>query len=194
MALGYYIPCFLSYVASDLHLRHKALWVWHLFPVWVSVGQMVFRSTLFTSTIQIDRLHNLKRDLPAIRITIFTLAALSASIWLYNIFSALTSSSFSLYQLFIPSGQDLNTYIGAIRDFLIWDYLFFVGSSILWVLYQFCDLKQARMVETGWFILLGLVGLVVACAGPGAATALGWLWREDLIATKRHKDAVVKSW
>lgn len=190
MALGYYTPYFLSYFAPDLASRHAAMWVWHLFPLWVAIGQWLLARTVMPSTIQYDRLHNVTRDLWPIRMTVGTLAVLSGVVYHSTIFS----TPFSLGTIILPSGDGLNTFVGAIRELLKYDQLFFAGSSVLWIIYLFSDLKKAGMVQQNWFDILCVLITVTLLFGSGAATAVGWLWREEVLATRRHKGAVVNGW
>ncbi|KAF7508605.1 hypothetical protein GJ744_009154 [Endocarpon pusillum] len=63
LALSYYTPLFVAHCASNLELRHRAVWFWHMFPVWTVVGQHVLAWTVMPKTIVTDRMQNPKRDL-----------------------------------------------------------------------------------------------------------------------------------
>lgn len=193
MALAYYVPLLLAYCAQDLNLRYKAVWVWHLFPLWVTIGQHILAWTVTPNTIKVDRLHNVRRDLWTIRITIGTLVAVSTGIWLHTLYSV-SASSFTLYTMFVPQNESVHTYISSIRNLLIWDQVFFAGSSILWIVYLFADMKRAGMVKQSWGMILTLLMIASLAGGTGTATTVGWLWREEVLATTRHKDAVIKGW
>ena len=55
---------------------------------------------------------------------------------------------------------------------------------------RFRDLKAVDMTRAGWpAIVLGALAATVA-VGPGATVGLGWLWREQLLATRKMKGAV----
>ncbi|ERF70332.1 hypothetical protein EPUS_07597 [Endocarpon pusillum Z07020] len=191
LALSYYTPLFVAYCASSLELRYRALWMWHLFPVWTVVGQHVLAWTVMPKTIVTDRMQNPKRDLWAIRITIGSLTALSAAVWLSTLYQALRFG-FSLSALFFPN-DDIHTYLGGVRNMLVWDQLCFSLSSLLWMLYLFSDLKRAGMVRRSWSFVLGVLIGASVFGGTGAAVGVAWLWREEVLASRRHKDAVVKA-
>ena len=112
--------------------------------------------------------------------TIGTLAVLSGITYLYSILSA----PFTLRTLFFPTGDELGTFQGAVQEFLKWDQIFFAASSILWIAYMFADLNDAEMVAPNWLIILGILSTVSLAFGTGAATALGWLWREEILVSR----------
>ena len=190
MAVTYYGPYLFGYLSPKATTRHIAMWLWHMSPVWATLSQWLLARMIVPNTVQHDRIHNVRRDLWPIRITVGVLAAFSGFIWLTTLFSA----PFSLSAIFIPSNEGLDTFVGSVRELLQYDGLFFAGSSLLWVAYLFSDLKKAGMVQQSWFTVLAVLGAMTVLSGPGAATAVGWLWREEILATRRHKGAVVSGW
>lgn len=105
-AVAYYGHYLLGYLAPEPTLRHIAIWVWHLSPLWATLGQCLLARTTMPRTGEYDRTRNVTRDLWPIRITIGTLTALSGIIWL----SMLISAPFPLKTIFIPSGNGLETF------------------------------------------------------------------------------------
>ena len=190
IASVYYFPYLLAYLAPSLRVRHAATLFWQMAPFWATIAQQILARTFIPDTIQHDRIHNVTRDLWPIRITIAALASFSGIKWLRTIFRA----PFSLSAIFVPSGSYIKrkSLQGAMQEFLKHDQLFFSVSSLLWIVYLFSDLKRARMVSEGWMRLLAKLGAVTAMLGPGAATGLAWLWREEILATKRHYGAIVQ--
>lgn len=93
-------------------------------------------------------------------------------------------SPFSLSTIFIPPAATQDEFVPAMRRCLQYDELFTFASSFLWLGYLFFDLKQADMVKQNWEALLVMSGLSLACFGPGATLAAGWLWREEILAEK----------
>ena len=135
------------------------------------------------NSIQYDRINRVTRDLWAIRVTIGTLAVLSGITYLYSVLSA----PFTLRTIFLPTGDKLDTFQGAVQEFLKWDQIFFAASSILWIAYMFADLNDAGMVAPNWLFILGILSTVSLAFGTGAATALGWLWREEILVSRGKK-------
>ena len=188
MVFGYYAPHFIAYFASSLSVRYQAISIWQLFPVWLCSLQSIFAKTIIPATIKKDRIHAPLRDLPIIRYTIGSLTLLSGVVWIYTV----VMSPFSLRSIFVPQWDYSHTnWVDCTRNVLQYDSIFCWMSVILWLVYLFMDLKHAGMVTQTWPKILVAVGLVVVCFGPGAMLGLGWLWREEIFATRRHKSAVV---
>lgn len=192
LAAAYYAPLFLAYCAPDLRLRYYAVWIWHLFPIWATIGQHILSWTVMPQTRTLDRFQSPTRDLMAIRITAGTLAALSGAIWVYTLISG-SVAGLLLPQSPLPASPGANdVYFSGVRNLLIWDHVSFASSSLLWVVYLFSDLRRAGLVQHKWaFLVAGLAASSIV-VGVGATTTLAWLWREEILASKRHKDAVVK--
>lgn len=188
LVLAHYIPNFGSFLPNlDPQTRHMWNWIWQPFPVYVSVLQNVLKYTVMPNTVKKDRIDNPQRDLPTIHYTIGSLCALSAATWWYTLYA----SPYSPAALFIPNlapGQTGDAYT---RMFLQFDEIFSMGACFLWLLYLYGDMKKAGMMEDSWIGILakGVASLVVL--GPGVTVGLGWLYRERLLATKWHKDALV---
>ncbi len=184
MLLTFYLPHFTSFSAwIDPNTRHAADWIWQPFAIWTTVLQYLLRKTIMPDSVQEDRIKNSTRDLPIIKYTIHTVCTISASTWWYTLYS----SHFSLATLFIP----VRTPDEFIRLFLQFDQVFSMGSCLLWLLYLFGDLKRAGMMANSWVDIIARGLITLAVVGPGATVGLGWWWREQLLATKWHKDAVV---
>jgi hypothetical protein len=188
MLVTYYMTYVDSYLSPVLGHRHIAAWLWWMFPVWICVAQWVLAKYILPeSTIKRDRLYYVRRDLPAIRITVLTLSAFSAAVWLYTVWF----TRHSLVDVFVPVLHREGSFEGAIREVLKWDQAFFVLGNMLWVMLLIWDLKAADMVKAGWPTLLLCPFAVTIMAGNGAMLGLMWLWREEVLASSRHKDAVV---
>lgn len=188
MIAGYYIPHFLSHLHPSLAARHDWTWIWQMFPVWVMLGQRLLAYTVLPNTVQRDRIHDPKRDVPVIRLTIGSCIALSALVWLYT----LTMSPYTPMAMFIPESSVAEREWTAIaRNVLQYDQLFSFGSALLWLGYLFGDLKRAGMVQQSWTKIVMAAAATVLVLGPGAAVGIAWLWREEVLVSKRHKSAVV---
>ena len=186
--LTYYIPHFVSFTASaDPQTRQIAEWIWQPFAVWTTILQFLLKKAFMPNTVQEDRIRSPNRDLPVIHYTIYSLSAISMATWWYTLYN----SPFSSSTLFIPNIAAMKTGDEYIRLFLQFDGIFSLGSCMLWLLYLFGDLKRAGMMDDSWSSIVGKGLVTLLVAGPGVTIGLGWLWRERLLATKWHKDAVV---
>jgi hypothetical protein len=190
MCLFSVVPACLMYHTPDPSARQYWTWAWQMFPVWVAAAQFLLADTLVPRTIQHDRVHKPTRDVLAVRVTASFFGLLSAATWLYT----MTSSPFSLMEMFVPRpGASLpDAYFQLVRNMLQWDQVFAGGSAMLWLAYAFGDLKAAGMVTQSWPLMVTLGLAVLTCFGPGAAFAAGWLWREEVLVTRRHWAAVIK--
>lgn len=63
---------------------------------------------------------------------------------------------------------------------------------LLWLALLFKDLKEAEMLPMSWTKLIATVVSCACISGPGAVVAMGWLWREEIFASRRAKGAVVR--
>lgn len=186
--LTHYIPNYISFTAAlDPRTRHVANWVWQPFALWTTILQFALKKTVMPDTVQEDRIKNPNRDLPTIKYTIYSLSAISVMTWWYVLYNA----PFSPVALFVPQIVEMKTGDEYIRTFLQFDEIFSMGACMLWLLYLFGDLKKAGMMDASWASIVGKGILTFVAAGPGVTIGLGWLWRERVLATKWHKDAVV---
>jgi hypothetical protein len=77
------------------------------------------------------------------------------------------------------------------RLFLQVDEIACFAAAFLWLAYLIGDLKEAEMTSVSWSKSVGFAAVGTNLAGPGAVIALAWLWRENILATKKAKGSVV---
>jgi hypothetical protein len=190
LAIGYYAPHFLAALSPNLENRLWWEWVWQLFPVWVSVIQWTLAKFAFKSTIMQDRIEGVKRDLPTIRFTIALPMVISMAVWWYT----LSFAPVPWAAVFVPKWDvsALSDTVDIVRNIIQWDWVFCYGCAFLCVAYMAWDMKAAKMVKSSWASLVLKTAASIVVMGPGAALGLVWLWREDVLATRRHKGAIVK--
>jgi len=134
-----------------------------------------------------DRVHETKRDIPTLRLIGAFFAFLSGLIWIYT----LVNSGLPLTQLFIPSSIGTGgDWALTIRSAMQWDQILVFSAAFFWLALSYFDLKRAGMLEVGWITLIGTATLLGLSLGPGTAFILSWLYREEILATKRHKGAL----
>ncbi|KAF1919000.1 hypothetical protein BDU57DRAFT_527108 [Ampelomyces quisqualis] len=188
LLLVHYIPNLASFSTFlDLQTRHTWNWIWQPMPVYISILQFVLKKTVMPDTMKQDRIHDPSRDLPTIRYTIGGLCAISTVTWWYTLYAAPCSWA----TLFVPNltaGQTGDEYV---RLFMQCDEIFSMGAVCLWLLYLYGDLKKAGMMGDSWLSVLFKGTVLLVFSGPGVAVGLGWLYRERLLATRWHKDALV---
>ncbi|KAK7906569.1 FAD binding domain protein [Apiospora marii] len=192
LALTHYASYLTAYLGPEPH-RQRAGHLWMPFPLLLSLGQyLAARFLMKPSSVGQDRLYRPTRDVPVIRRTILCLVAVSAATWQYTLFwrhDRPSAADVFLPALPIPRLADLSL-DAAYVELLKWDWAFFAASHFVWVALAAWDLKAAGMIRASWFAL-GLGAAAVALAGgPGAVLGLAWLYREEVLVTRRHKDAV----
>jgi hypothetical protein len=189
LVVAFYIPHYLCYFSADLATRHSAAWIWQLSPAWISGLQILLSKTVSPDTIETDKVDAPTRDLPTIRYTVGACVVLASTVWL----SVLARSPFSLATIFLPPlGAQTTGWISTARVILQVDHVVCWTSALLWLSYLFADMKYAGMVTQSWATIFAGVALSSLALGPGATFGLGWLWREDILVTKKHKGAVVR--
>lgn len=154
------------------------------FPVWVwAAPALSGRYIVSPSTINHDRLHNVRRDLPAIRKTLLVLCCISIVAWQYMNWSnpqSLAEILAVVLQQRLP---------GSVQA----DYAILASGNVTWMALLIWDLKAAGTVRVSWLGLTCCALGLMAVGGIGALLGFAWLYREQTLATKRHKDAAVRA-
>ncbi|KAK4239014.1 hypothetical protein C8A03DRAFT_14582 [Achaetomium macrosporum] len=185
--LAYTLPFYATMAWPDLPFRQVLLFVWQLYPLWLSLAAWVI-SRGFRDTTAKDKLYNVKQDLPVMRVYVLAASALAAGMWWWAGFA----SGFGLREVFVPVAlpRNMSSFADFTREFLKWDATFGFSAHLVWMGYLFWDLSAAGMLREGWLTAVGLGLVSVVTLGPGVTLGLGWLWREHILATRRHKDAL----
>lgn len=185
----YYLPLAQSYLLPEVGQKETWLQLWQYFPVTLSLAQFVI-SKFWKDTADQDKIERPKRDIATLRYTIGVPAGVSMMLWLYTLFVSPASVS----QIFLP--QDITTSLvnlnSTTSSFNIaqWDHLITISATYLWLLYFIWDAKVAGMVSHSWIAVLAVMTVATTVLGPGGAVGAGFLWREYIVAEKRHKGAL----
>jgi hypothetical protein len=151
-----------------------------MFPLWVSIGQWI-RTHIHgeESTLDQDQGKTSNHDNNIIRGTISAFAAISAGVWIYM----LLNSPNSLSTIFLPQTLPITktTFIPLMRKHFQISHLSAFGSSFVWLVYLFADLKNSHLVQQSWIFLFSTAALTTICLGPGVTVAVGWCWREEIL-------------
>lgn len=192
LILAYYIPAYAMFHWSTLSGRESWLFIWQMFPAWISFTAMLLSSLIPDTTVS-DRFESPNRDMPVIQYTIGTLITVSSTVWLFTCISTILQNEFP--SVFVPDSLTSQTtnFAAFTQEFLKFDEIFLFGNTFLWLGYLFWDLKHAGMLKTTWIQLLAYLIGSVLLLGPGATAGLGWLWRENILVNKRHRDAVTQN-
>lgn len=177
MLLGMSAPLVLQAAGISIDVS-QSQWqlTWTLLPpLAISITQwLLVKTGISKSTVFQDAMTNWKQDLPTLRRLVYVLSAISGGVWMYNLSRVSSSGGFQI-------GTSLQ-----------WNWFGMTLASVIWLGLLFSDLHRAGMIES---ISKGLICKSVAIAifaGPVASVALGWLWREEILASKREKHAITR--
>ncbi|KAF4628950.1 hypothetical protein G7Y89_g9199 [Cudoniella acicularis] len=175
-----HIPIFGMYLSPSLETRHLWTWAWQMFPVWIGIlGSLL--TFLFPFSQQQHRRSQSQRqaNIKIIRTTILAFSFISATVWLYTALR----SPYTMLEIFFPYPFDKESFsfILVLRRVLQCDQVAAFAGSLLWLGYLVADMKRMGVVRESWLIILGAGVASVVVFGPGAAFALGWLWREEVL-------------
>ena len=148
-------------------------------------------SKFWKDTADQDKIERPKRDVATLRYTVGIPATISATVWLYTVFT----SPVSISQIFLPQSlptslADLNSLSTSSSGLLQWNHLIAIASTYLWLLYFTWDAKVAGMVNHSWIFILSAMAVTTIVLGPGGAVGAAFLWREYIITEKRHRAAL----
>ncbi|KAL2177766.1 uncharacterized protein P884DRAFT_277482 [Thermothelomyces heterothallicus CBS 202.75] len=185
--LTYLLPFYFMLAWPDLLTRQVLLYLWQLYPLWAAAALFAGSRLFLRDTMATDKLSRPLRDLPVMRLYVGAAAALSAVVWWHTRLGA-----GGLVHVFVPAGlpRSEHNLTRFTAEFLKWDEVFGFGSHLLWLACLFWDLRGAGMLREGWLRVVGLGLLSLVLFGPGATLGLGWLFREHILATRRHKNAL----
>jgi hypothetical protein len=162
--------------------------------VWLALARWGISRVFLRDTTERDKVHRPLRDLGVIRGCVGGVSLWAAGVWWWVLGSCFSSGGglAAWREVFVPVGlpRSMDGLAGFAAAFLRWDEVFGMGSVLVWLGYLFWDLRAAGMLREGWLTVVGLGVVSVFVVGPGATVGLGWLWREQILATRRHKDAL----
>lgn len=170
IVLTYYIPHFSSYLHLSLQMRNWWNWVWQPYPVWGAVVLFLF-----------SKMSAPKHDLPTIKFTVGAIAVVNTAVYWYTLYASdLPLLDIILPKYLLDSPQDPAV---ALRTTIQFDFVCSFSAGYLWLAYHFWDLKAAGICSASWIRILGTALVTGIAFGPGAVLLLGWIVREELLAS-----------
>ncbi|KAJ5540957.1 hypothetical protein N7494_006033 [Penicillium frequentans] len=186
MLAGHYLPLFANFFASTVESRQSINAWWQLFPLVVPLVQLPLRFLAKPqSNVEAKKktTSHRKANLLWTRCTYGSLAAISGLSFIYARWSAPQGTS--LAKIFLPGlfehTQPITSFAQGIARFLKYDDIFSLGAGFVWLGLRFRELQQSGVPVPWWKSVCALLGTTVTI-GPGAALALGWGWREEVLA------------
>lgn len=156
-------------------LAKSLLSLWSWVPVLLTLCHRLLAACIKDTTAH-DRLYNTRADLQFIRQSIIITGLVSFVSFQYLVCS-MSSEEIPVLYLIKPAAvnhQSFGLQLG----------------GLVWLLLIFRDLKVAGMTTYRWITLLAAVVAGVVFLGPSTTLSVGWLWRENILATKRHRAAI----
>ncbi|KAE8414376.1 hypothetical protein BDV36DRAFT_303484 [Aspergillus pseudocaelatus] len=182
MVAGYYAPTFANFLAPTVESRRWYNAVWQLFPVIVPLLQGSLRLLVKDRPQQEEPQQQARKNMRFVRYAYRTFALVSGLTFVHARFSVPAGASFA--SIFLPGLrghlEPVTSFAGGIARFLQYDEVISMASGFVWLALKFRELKQLGASVSWCKAICGLVGTTCAF-GPGAAFALGWGWREEIL-------------
>jgi hypothetical protein len=195
--IGLTIPTLSMYLLPDYDQRLAINVVWQAFPITTLALHYFLRKFTVENTMKTDIIWNPESDLPFLRLSIRFAAITSALCFNWvrwrcagQFFSIFVPQWSTIAAALSSKPMDLNL-VNGMSLFLKIDELAFFTSALFWSALLVRDLKREEMTRITWLktFAVGIAGTWMV--GPGALVAAIWLWREELLAGKSLKGAVI---
>ncbi|KAJ5341828.1 FAD binding domain protein [Penicillium brevicompactum] len=162
-------------------------WIWGAIAALIMsiVPSLLMKIGVTKSTMHADSMGNQLRDLPYTRTCIHALTLICGVAWVACLPRTLLAGE-SWMARFIDGD-----YTSALRDIKL-EETGLLLSAVFWLMLLIRDLKQAGMVESSWVKLVSMGLALGAVGGPAVVFGLGFMWREETLATKREKHAITR--
>lgn len=189
--LSYILPSIAMFTWPGLANRQ---WIngllWQPFPIYAALIQRILASTVKDTT-QEDRKFKPEADMPHLRRT-YAFAGGAAA--LTYLFVRLTSSVSITEAIFsgIRNPSASGNFVKDITKVLRYDQIACFSAGAIWTMLSFGDLKRKNKIQASWAKIVGIFAGTTLIAGPGAAMAAMWSWREECLPPKRNTVAAEK--
>ncbi|OTA05775.1 hypothetical protein A9Z42_0065000 [Trichoderma parareesei] len=187
LLVAFFVPHVVSLVHPDLQVRHWVNWIWQVFPVWGSILLFAF-STAIRPFLD-ERVETVqRRNKTAIRtIGGFMIGLSVMCYWSMILFSPLPVSEVLIPKYLIKTPESP---LVALHTIFQWDYIVSFTALLLWLAYHFADLKGAGICRLSWARILVTSAVVGCLGGPGALVMVGWITREEMMASAEHMKSI----
>jgi hypothetical protein len=185
ITLSFILPSTAMAVAPGLANRQ---WInglfWQPFPIYASLLQRVL-GKFVKDTTDVDRIHNTEADMPYLRRTYIFAGLVAACAGLYVRFASPVPLGKVFFEGVCNPSSSKSWAISLAKGFR-YDQIAAFSAGAIWTMLSFRDLKMAGKLNAGWARIVGVFAGTTVVAGPGAAMAAMWAWREEALA-KREK-------
>ncbi|PWY96454.1 monooxygenase [Aspergillus sclerotioniger CBS 115572] len=192
MMLGYYFLIIASFFASSISSRRFYNAIWQPFPILIPLLHTFCRFVTNRKPISRTSPSSSSPDKPTHHHPNSTktpthLASLRTCYITFALISTLTSaytrmslhSEMPLIRI-LPITTPAPSFSSITTHFLHYNHVVGHASGLIWLILRFRELKVLGAPVCWWRVIGGLV-LSTVVLGPGAAFALGWGWREEMV-------------
>lgn len=158
-------------------------YLWKLFPILTTILHRVFASFV-PNTSAVDRIENPRADMRYLRLAYGIGGILAGITRVYFWITPVHHMANLLSDMLQMWHEPLSLRNVDLRQLIRHNHLLVLGSGLFWELLHFRDLKNARRLKASWIKVLGGLATTAVIFGPGSAMALGWAWREEVLASK----------
>ncbi|KAL1842350.1 hypothetical protein VTJ49DRAFT_5518 [Mycothermus thermophilus] len=197
--LAYLLPFYALCFWPNLVGRQCWLFLWQLYPVWLALVRWGVSKVCLKETMDMDKIQRPLKDLNVMKGYVGGVSVLAAGVWWWAVLGGMQQAGglaavlTSVWNTFVPHGLpswSVGSFERFASEFLRWDQVFAFGSHLAWLAYLFWDMRKVGMLGEGMLKTVILGAVLVPLVGPGATLGIGWLFREHILATRRHKDAL----
>lgn len=181
IGLGYIAPTLALFLPLSTGAHQIAVRIWQLFPVWTTIAHRVLKATV-TDTTKRDRIEAPTKDLPLLRRAYLLVGCACGAIYTRLNFTSPGSWRRSWQEALTSVTHPTTSGSGAASQILAPNHVVALGSSLVWVLLNFRDLKKASKTKLSWVEPVAGLLTTAVLFGPGAALCFGWYWRESIMA------------
>lgn len=156
---------------------------WQPFPIYAAILRRVL-GRFVKDTTMVDRINNTEADMPYLRRIYAFAGVLAAAAHLCTGFK----SPVPLTEVFVQGNTDPESevpLIETIAKIIRCNRISAFSTGAIWILLGFHDLKKVGKLTTGWCKIVALYTTICVVGGPGAAMAVMWAWREEVLAKKK---------
>ncbi|SMQ47075.1 unnamed protein product [Zymoseptoria tritici ST99CH_3D7] len=189
LLLGYWIPTFfLLYPIQDPDVKQLVIAVWQFSPMYVNliwwIESQLTESTTTTTTSSSAKGKGGRSDLPSLRVLYATIITICTATHLGVISSILTTTSpgVSFSSVYLLHYRSVFTPYESLHYIFQVDFWGIFLATGIWCLVGVRDLRNLGITDVGYVSATVGLGVVSVLAGPGAAVAGFWWWREEKLA------------
>ncbi|KAI1081345.1 hypothetical protein F5B20DRAFT_61567 [Whalleya microplaca] len=192
--LGYLVPTILMYLPwSSIGTTQQLVAFWQVSFLFVNVLLFAFSFLVPVSTSPLPKKRN-TADLKPLKSIYLVAALVSAITHLGTLYTCLTSPhpQLSLRYVFVPTQTTWKDSTAQGLHYIFqWDWWGAYASSLLWCWVAAWDVQrlEGRALGVVQLVLIACrIAVVAVLAGPGAAMAVVWSWREERLVGIEDED------